>query len=293
MPSGRNQSIPLILALLAPLPTAITPGAASAQQAEFETTRIADGVYMFRYNSHNALFIVTGDGVLAFDPISVEAARVYRSEIQRITSESVRAIVYSHHHADHITGAAALAEDAPIIAHTRALERLQEEGSADIPPPTVAFADSMILRMGGKRIRLLYLGRNHSDNSIVAHLPDQGIIFAVDFVSRDRVGYRDLPDYYFPDLWESLERLQQLDYQTAVFGHGAPGTKADVYTQISYWTDLRRTVESMIQAGLSEDEVVDAIELPAYQDWGGYDDWFKMNARTVYRYYAGGGSDRP
>ena len=43
----------------------------------------------------------------------------------------------------------------------------------------------------------------------------------------------------------------------------------------------------MIRAGLSEDEAVDAIELPAYSDWSGYDNWFKMNARTLYRYYAG------
>ncbi len=108
----------------------------------------------------------------------------------------------------------------------------------------------------------------------------------MDFVSNDRVAYRDLPDFYLPDLWESLERLQLIEYSTAVFGHGEPGTKADVYEQISYWTDLRRSIESMIRAGLSEDEAVEAIELPAYQDWGGYPDWFKMNTRTVYRYYS-------
>jgi len=261
---------------------------AVAQAADHETTRIADGVYMFRYHSHNTVFIVTGEGVIAFDPISVEAARTYRTEIERVTSQPVRAIVYSHHHADHITGADELATGVPIIAHARALQRLSEERPPDIPLPTLAFADSLTLRMGSKRVRLLYLGRNHSDNSIVAYLPEQQLIFAVDFVSRDRVAYRDMPDFYLPGLWESLERLQRLDYVTAIFGHGDPGTKADVYEQISYWTDLRRTIESMIRAGLSEDEAVETIELPAYSDWGGYPDWFKLNARVVYRYYVGG-----
>jgi glyoxylase-like metal-dependent hydrolase (beta-lactamase superfamily II) len=279
----RPLLMPLAVALSVSLPS-VSP--VFSQQPEYETTRIGDGVYLFRYQSHNAMFVVTGEGVIAFDPISVEAARIYREEVARVTSQPIRAIVYSHHHADHITGAAELAPDVPIYAHARTYERLAAAPGADIPLPNRTFTDAMTLRVGGKVLNLVYLGRNHSDNSIVAFLPDQRIIFAVDFVSNDRVGYRDLPGFYFPDLWESLERLQQLDYDTAIFGHGEPGTKADVYEQINYWTDLRRAIESMIQAGLSEDEAVDAIELPAYEDWGGYEDWFKMNARTVYRYYA-------
>ncbi|MEE9133046.1 MAG: MBL fold metallo-hydrolase [Gemmatimonadota bacterium] len=279
----RPLLMPLAVALCASLPS-VSP--AFSQQPEYGTTRIGDGVYLFRYQSHNAMFVVTGEGVIAFDPISAEAARIYREEVARVTSEPIRAIVYSHHHADHITGAAELAPDVPIYAHARCYELLAAEPGADIPLPNRTFTDAMTLRVGGKVLNLVYLGRNHSDNSIVAFLPDQRIIFAVDFVSNDRVGYRDLPGFYFPDLWESLERLQQLDYHTAMFGHGEPGTKADVYEQINYWTDLRRAIESMIQAGLSEDEAVDSIELPAYEDWGGYEDWFKMNARTVYRYYA-------
>ena len=262
-------------------------GPMAAQQPDYETTRLAEGVYQFRYQSHNAMFVVTGEGVVALDPISVEAARIYKEEIGRVTSEPIVAIVYSHHHADHITGAAELATNVPIYAHQLCYDNLVAEPSPDIPLPNRAFSDEMMLRIGGKAIHLIYLGRNHSDNSIVAHLPDQGIIFAVDFVSNDRVGYRDLSGFFLPDLWESLERMQQLEYDLAIFGHGEPGTKSDVYEQINYWTDLRETVESMIRAGLSEDAAVEAIELPAYSDWSGYENWFNMNARTVYRYYAG------
>ena len=274
--------------LFAFLALPLLAGPAWPQQPEYQTTQIGDDVYMFRYQSHNAMFVATGEGVVAFDPISVEAARIYRDEIARVTAEPVVAIVYSHHHADHITGAAELAPNVPIYAHALCYQHLAAEPGADIPLPNRTFKKQMTLRIGGKIIQLHYLGRNHSDNSIVAYLPDQKIIFAVDFVSNDRVGYRDLPGFYFPDLWQSLERLQGLDYDTAIFGHGEPGTKADVYEQINYWTDLRRAIESMVQVGLSEDEAVEAIDLPDYQDWGGYENWFKMNARPVYKFYAGG-----
>ncbi|MDP2576243.1 MAG: MBL fold metallo-hydrolase [Gemmatimonadota bacterium] len=277
-------------AALAVCTLAATPSlpsrAAAAQQPEYETTRIADGVYMFRYQVHNSMFVLTDEGVVVFDPINPEAARIYREEIRQITSDPIRAIVYSHHHGDHVSGAAALATNVPIISQALAREQLAAEPNPDIALPNRTFTDEMTLYMGSKTIHLVYLGPNHSNNSVVAHLPDQGIVFAVDFVSNDRVGYRDLPGYYFPALWESLERLQELDYQTAVFGHGAPGTKADVYDQINYWTDLRGAVEAALAAGMSEEEAVEAIDLPAYSDWGGYDNWFKMNLRTVYRYYA-------
>lgn len=269
--------------------TALVPATpAMAQQApEYETTAIADGVYAFRYRAHNAMFLVTDEGVVAFDPISTEAARIYRQEVEKVTSQPIVAVIYSHHHADHVSGAAELAPGAPIIAHIKAREALAAEPNPEIPLPDHVFSDEMRMWLGDTELRLLYLGPNHSDNSIVAHLPRQGIVFAVDFVANDRVGYRDLPGFYFPGLWESLEQLQRLDYTTAIFGHGPPGTKADVYKQIGYWTDLRRWAESAVAAGASEDEAVEAVDLPAYRDWGGYEDWFKMNARTIYRYYAG------
>ena len=277
-----------ISALIASLLISAPYNDSAAQEPEYEVIEITDGVYMFRYRAHNAMFVVTGDGVVAFDPISPAAASIYRDQIRTVTSEPIRLIVYSHHHADHISGANELAPGVPIIAHALAREKLAAEPNPDIPLPNRTFTDEMTMFVGGTEIRLLYLGRNHSDNSIVAHLPQKGVIFAVDFVSNDRVGYRDLPGFYFPDLWGSLERLQRLDYHTAIFGHGPPGTKGDVYEQIEYWADLRSWAELAIHAGLSEDEAVEKVDLPDYRAWGGYDDWFKMNARTIYRHFAEG-----
>lgn len=279
----RRLSLGLAMSALIAVPTA----ASAMQGPEYETTRIADGVYMFRYRAHNAMFVATGEGVIAFDPISTEAAQIYREEIRKVTREPIRAIVYSHHHGDHITGAAELATGVRIIAHTAAYPWLAGSPNPAIPLPDITFTDQMSLRLGGKTVDLIYLGPSHTDNMIVAHLPDQGIIFAVDFVSDDAVGFRNLPGYHFPDIWESLERLQHIDYQTAIFGHGPPGTKADVYEQMRYWADLRRAVQAAIQDGLSEDAAVDAIELAEYRAWRGYENWFKDNVRTVYRYYAG------
>ena len=60
------------------------PGAvhAQGQQPTFATTKVTDNVYYFRYQGHQAMFIVTPAGVIATDPISENrpAAEAYLAE---------------------------------------------------------------------------------------------------------------------------------------------------------------------------------------------------------------------
>ena len=55
-------------------------GRAGSQQPPvptFETRKVADNVYIFRHVGHQSMFVVTPDGVIATDPISPAAAKVY------------------------------------------------------------------------------------------------------------------------------------------------------------------------------------------------------------------------
>ncbi len=257
----------------------------------FETTTIAEGVYRFRHQSHNGLFVVTPEGVVAFDPISVEAAGRFATEIERVAPGApLLAVVYSHHHADHATGANVLRQrlgrGAPIIAHQLAVDRIRSADDPDLPVPDLTFSDRMALHFGGKTIELHFLGRSHSDNMIVALLPAERIAFAVDFVANDRVGYRDLPSHYFPDFFDTLHGLATLEFDTVVFGHGPPGDRASVERQIRYYDDVRVAAGRALQDGWSEDRAAQEVRLPDYEQWDRYDDWLSMNVRAMYRWLA-------
>ncbi len=259
-----------------------------AQQPQFETTQIANGIYRFRYQVHNTFFVVTEDGVIAFDPLSPVAAQRYADEIRRVApSLSLLAIVYSHDHADHASGANVLRDafggGTPIIAHEAARAHIGTE-NPDQPPPDITFAEQMSLHFGGRTIDLHYLGLNHSDNMTVAVLPEDRVAFAVDFASHDRVGYRDLGSFHFPGQFESLRKLRDLPFDRIVFGHGNVGDKSSIDRQIHYYDSLREAVEDAVQNGLSEDEAARQVTLPEFAAWGGYDDWFAMNVRGLYRW---------
>ena len=258
---------------------------------DFETTRIADGVYQFRYQGHNGFLVVTDDGVVAVDPISTQAASHFADEIKRVAPGArLRAVVYSHDHADHATGARVLMDAfgarVPVIAQDNAAAKLADAGP-DLPAPDVTFTDQMTLHFGGRAIELHYLGKSHSDNMLVVLVPDVRVAFAVDFVSNDRMGYQDLPDYHFPDFYWALERLMTLEFDTIVFGHGPPGDPVSIRRQGLYYGSLRAAVQQAIDNEWTEDEAAERVRLPQYEQWGQYEAWFPMNVRAIYRSLAG------
>ncbi len=224
MPRARRVPLPVGIVLSMAF-VAVGPVVAEAQVPDYETTRIADGVYQFRWQEHNAFFVVTSAGVVAVDPISREAAAQYANEIKKVAPDApLLMVVYSHQDADHATGAPTLMSEmgqtVPIIAHRNSVAAIRAAASEDLPAPTVTYQKFMSTTLGGREIEFHYMGANHTDNSTVVYVPDVRVAFAVDFVANDRVGYQDLPDYVFPDFFESIPRLLELDFDTMVFGHG-------------------------------------------------------------------------
>ena len=270
---------------------ACAEGTEQAPEMDAATSQVADGVFWFNAGTHNAFFVDTDDGVVAFDPISMEAAAGLGASIRGAApGKPLAAIVYSHSDADHATGAPALlAEfgDVPIIAQENALPILMERSDPDLPPPDLTFSDEMTLRFGGRAIELHYLGRSHSDNMLVAFLPEEGVAFAVDFVSNDRVGFQGLPGWHFDDFYVALDRLMEIPFETMVFGHGAVGDRATIERQLAYYADLRDAVQAALDEGLSEEEATAQVRLDDYADWGQYEDWFPLNVGAIYRWLAG------
>lgn len=281
----------LILATACATPEPATEEAADGADLDYETTEVADGVFRFRWIGHNTLFVVTDEGVVAFDPISVEAAAVYADEIRaHAPGAELAAIVYSHRDADHATGAAALRDAlgtaAPIYAHANALDPLVAAADPDLPPPDITFEDR--LDLAGGEIQLHYLGRSHSDDMAVAYLPGPRTAFAVDFVSADRFGYRDLATFYFPDMHDAIAGLLEIPFETIVFGHGPSGDRATIERQARYYRDLEAAVREAIDAGASEDEAAAGILLEDYDGWERYEEWRELNVRGMYRKLADG-----
>ena len=258
------------------------PRAPAATPPLFATTKVegTDNVYVFRYQNHQAMFVVTPAGVLATDPISYgrpQAAVAYVAEIRKITNKPIKYLIYSHHHYDHVAGGKPFKEaGAVVVAHRRAKERL-----AALKNPAVVIPDQVVdskraIILGGTRIQLIYTGRNHSDSSLVVLLPKEKILFAVDFNSLGAVPSRLAINDSYPVEWEaSLKKTLALDWERQIPGHPGPGgrlgTRKDMEQQLAFMTDLSTEVKKASDAGKCFDPATREVRLPQYATLQGYE----------------------
>jgi len=286
----RSASL-LGLALLLALAAVGLPATAQ-QQPPYETRKVADNVYIFRHMFHQAMFVVTPDGVVATDPISPTASKIYLEEIRKITRAPVRYVVYSHHHYDHIAGGAPFKEaGATFVAHRRAKATLERLKNPAVVIPDLVIDDRAVLDVGGTRIELHYVGRNHTDNTLVALLPKEKILFAVDFIPIRDVLFRGMPDSYVDEWFESLDRVLALDWDRMIAGHpanGGIGTKQDVRTLKEYMTDLKDAVRVAAAQGKCPDAAMKEVKLPKYEAWPRYKDYLPMNVERMCFYWRNG-----
>lgn len=247
-----------------------------------EITRITGEVYRFRNNFHYSVFAVTPDGIIATDPIDADAARWLKRELKRRFNKPVRYLIYSHDHADHISGGEVFTDTAVVVAHERAKEKVIGE-KRPTAVPTVTFRDTMTIELGGTVVELVYVGKTHSDNSIVMRFSRERVLFAVDFIPIEMVAYRDFPDAYLPDWIDSLNRVELMDFDILAPGHGNLGRRKHVRMFREYLDTLYAEVLQNAREGKSLEEMKRLIVLDQYSGWSGYDQMFELNIEGMYR----------
>src|ERR1700728_2334856 len=255
-------------------------------------TKVADNVYIFRYVGHQSMFIVTPAGVIAPDPISLRRpAKPYIAAIQAVTKAPIKYVIYSHSHFDHSAGGQPFKDlGATFVAQRNAKARIQALKPADVVVPDQVVDDKKVITLGGTTLELLYLGKNHSDSTLVMRLPKEKIIFTVDWIPIQGVQFREMADTYIPDIEDGLKKVIALDWETLIPGHPGPGgkqtgTKDNARDQLAYLQDLSAAVKQEVAQGKSYDDAVKDISLPKYAAWPNYKAFLPMNIERYYDFW--------
>ncbi|MFQ5994549.1 MAG: MBL fold metallo-hydrolase [Acidiferrobacterales bacterium] len=266
----------VVVALIGPM------GTAAAQGVKRSITNVAGNLYRFQNNFHYSVFLVTPKGIIVTDPINADAAEWLKAELKKRFNKPIKYLVYSHDHVDHSAGGEVFADTATVIAHENAKATIVAE-KRPTAVPDVTFSDRLTVELGGKVVKLIYVGKGHSDNMIVMHFPAERAVFAVDFISVKRLAYRNLSDSYFPDWIDAIKVVEAIDFDILVPGHGPAGTKADASDHRAYLEDLYAAVLAAARAGQSLEQMKSNIKLDKYKEWGRYDEWLPLNIEGVYQ----------
>ena len=283
------------LAAFLPALLATTAQAQQPQQPPFAATKVegTENVYIFRFGGHQSMFIVTPAGVIATDPIGLRrpAAKAYIEEIEKITKAPIRYVIYSHSHFDHIAGGKPFKDKgATFVAHTNAKARIQEVKDPDVVvPDQVVTGSKRNITLGGTTLELNYVGKNHSNSTLVMRLPKEKIIFTVDWIPLNGVQFRGMADNYLPDMEQGLKKVIAMDWERMIPGHPGPGgrlgNKDDARTALSYLQDLSAAVKEAASQGKCYADAMRDIKLPKYESFGNYAANLPMNIERYCDYY--------
>jgi glyoxylase-like metal-dependent hydrolase (beta-lactamase superfamily II) len=272
----------------------LNAGAQAPARPQIATTKVAgtDNVYIFRNGNHQAMFIVTPDGVIATDPVGYgrpTGGADYLAEIRKVTDRPIKYMIYSHHHFDHIAGGKVFKDaGATFVAHHRAKDRLAilNDPYTVLPDETVSDRGRTI-SLGGTRLELSYHGLNHSDTTLVMRLPKEKIIFVVDTLPVGQVPGRGMIDFHPLETEQFIKSVLALDWEHLIPGHPGPGdrlgTRKDVQDQLEFLQDASAEMKKLAQEGKCWEPAEKEFKLPKYENWPGY----AANLPFVARRYCG------
>jgi glyoxylase-like metal-dependent hydrolase (beta-lactamase superfamily II) len=270
-------------------------GAAGSLQAEEPlayTNEIAPGIYSFGGgNGYHSMFMVTDDGVVAFETVNSAHSEKLIEAIRGVTDQPIKFALQSHNHWDHTGGGAVFQNaGAQTVMHADAAEWLSANPGQDTSPPDVVWDGARYdIEIGGTTVEHHYLGLNHGLGMTVFVVPEKRVAYIADLVTPNRVAFNIMPDFNIGEWERTLGEILELEFDVAVCSHTelpaaeVPNgcTKTHVEEERQYIQDVRNAIFAEFQKGTPADQIPGAIELPQYAEWGHYDEWLEMNAWRI------------
>ena len=226
----------------------------------------------------NCGFVVTREGVVMIDtPMMPTEAVKWREEIAR--RGELRYLINTEAHGDHITGNYFF--PTTVISHQGTKDVFVSSlGSADqvrervramdpdgvslaenyqLRPPTITFNEQLTLYVGDHTFELIHLV-GHTPSEICVYVPQERVVFTGDNVTTVPPFLREAR----PIAWVvSLRRLEALDVDWIVPGHGVVCGKGAIRDLVAFFEEGIDAVKKAIAQGMTKEEALERLTVMA------------------------------
>ncbi len=213
---------------------------------------LGEGVYRRRYEflDLNVGLVLGEHGVALIDTRgSLREAQALLRDVKALTDLPVRWVVNTHWHWDHTFGNHMFPE-AALYGHVECRRMLREHGerardhlASRIGPdrreemeevviraPEIAFANSIEVDLGGRKLLGSHRGRGHTRTDVMVAITDSDVVFAGDLLEES--GPPSMSESY-PLAWpDTLRAFDPILTGAVVPGHGDVMHRRDVDTQL-------------------------------------------------------------
>jgi glyoxylase-like metal-dependent hydrolase (beta-lactamase superfamily II) len=247
--------------------------------------------HLYRHTSgaglavHSGFVLITSEGALIIDPAMTCTATALREEIKQRFHVPIKYVVYTHAHADHISGGQIFqADGAIVVANERAIEPIVGEKIPTALPDRV-FDTDMTITLGGEEVLLHRVAPSHSDSMIMVLFPGYKALQCTDVCENKSMPYNDFLDFYYDGWIDTLNWVEAQDVDVIDVGHYTPATKADVSVELDYMVDLHQQVLNLVRQGQSWDELYRNVRFSdAVKKWTAFDSMHTLNVLGMFRW---------
>ncbi|MEM9667877.1 MAG: MBL fold metallo-hydrolase [Pseudomonadota bacterium] len=268
------------------------PAVTADIRAKTERFEIAPRTWFVRFPIVNAVFFETDEGVVVVDTGMAGAGPVLLEQIRAVTDQPIVAILFTHGHVDHMTGAWAFDEagELPqrIIGHENIFPRLQRYGElrgsiskymsqpeAELPMrpddlilPTETFSDRLDIEIGGERFVLQH-HRGETDDQFYVFVPGRRVLVTADYYQGflPNLGNGKRVQRFGREWIAALRDMADLDATVLLPMHGRAIEGADqIREDLNFLADALQHIETAVidglNRGLRKDEIVSSLDWP-------------------------------
>ena len=208
----------------------------------------------------NASIFLTDDGVILVDSKSDREHDDLIAKVKSLTDKPIKYVILTHNHGDHSAGAAKLrAMGATIIISAADRDNMARTNQAFIPD--FGYMGRAELTLGGKRLEL-YQFRGHTRGDTVVYFPADHVAALGDLLTTADtipmiVNYPDGGSWM--DWSSSIDQVLNLDFETAIPGHGPMVSKARVGELRDRMVTIRERVRALSREKKSQEEITETV----------------------------------
>ena len=243
--------------------------------------KVTDHVFVeTKYLGANVGCVITEHGPVLIDtPMLPEEVDDLRNQLHQMSELDIAYIIYTHQHFDHVMGSAFLnkrtiayqgaisgikyletnlAKELTLLYPDLYQEKKEIFNNLEIVLPQITFSSELRLHMGDRTLELTFTG-GHSSASIMIYVPEDRVLFTGDNVTTGQ--FPATANCRFRPWIEMLRRIEEMEIDTIVPGHGDICGKEATRNIRSYFEAMRDQVRSLLDIGATSEEVLQRIDL--------------------------------
>ena len=248
-----------------------------AAQINFDTVQVrvipvAANIHMLQGAGGNIGLAVGDDAVFVVDDQYAPLTRKVLAAIATVTPKSVRFVVNTHWHMDHVGGNETLGEmGALIYAHENVRRRMSVDGfiealNTTVPAspraalPVVTFTDAVTFHINNDSVRVLHVAPAHTDGDAIIHFTRANVIHMGDTFHNAGLPFVDLSSggslQGFVAAADKVLALSNAETKI-IPGHGPLADRARLKAYRDMTVTLRDRIRTLMSTGKTIEQILE------------------------------------